>query len=585
MIPLSTSRVSTSRSPRSPWASLLGVLLLASLATPTLADDAAPAGRDFFERIEVHVLDLEVVVTDRDGGRVTGLRPEDFRVEIDGDPVPVDYFREVRDRRPVGGVTSGGEGSAGEPAAADDAAGQAAAPAVGAAEPVNFLVFVDKLTGFPPHQAQAMKVLEEQLDELRPEDRVTFVSFTGNKLERHGDWTSDRLELARQVAAVNARRAGGGIDRTQLAALDGVEDPFDHGDVSMLSRSEGSLEGEIVRISRRVSSVYQAAAATVAAYSGLPGRNVMILVSGLWPRDVDVYVAGSQVPLTVRAVAGDHDPEVALERLVAAANLAGFTLYPIDTGGKEPAYGNALERERVDWESIDGATQYFDKTYGRENETESSLLEIAAETGGKALMDQQRESAFSTIVADVASFYSLGVTLERVRDGEDHRVKVAVLRPGLEARSRRGFTDFARVEEVEMAVEGALLLGEPISRPLVVQVSQPELKRRRRIELPVRLTIPLDEVAMLPRGGRFEAHLELRVASLEPNGQRSDLETIPIQFGGEKRPEKGQVVYYDTTLQLRAIEQRLVLALHDTVGDSLSSTVFDLQPPPNDAGR
>ena len=48
-------------------------------------------------------MDVEVVVTDRDGARVRGLGPEDFALTVDGDAVPIEFFTEV-----VGGV--GGRG-------------------------------------------------------------------------------------------------------------------------------------------------------------------------------------------------------------------------------------------------------------------------------------------------------------------------------------------------------------------------------------------------------------------------------------------------------------------------------------------
>ena len=51
----------------------------------------------FGESIDVRVVNVEAVVTDRDGNRVTGLKPGDFRLRVDGKEVPVEYFSEVHD--------------------------------------------------------------------------------------------------------------------------------------------------------------------------------------------------------------------------------------------------------------------------------------------------------------------------------------------------------------------------------------------------------------------------------------------------------------------------------------------------------
>src|SRR5947199_10341816 len=58
------------------------------------ADDVPPS---FGESIDVRVVNVEAVVTDGQGNRVSGLKPEDFRLRVDGKEVPVEYFSEVKD--------------------------------------------------------------------------------------------------------------------------------------------------------------------------------------------------------------------------------------------------------------------------------------------------------------------------------------------------------------------------------------------------------------------------------------------------------------------------------------------------------
>ncbi|HEY4564566.1 MAG TPA: hypothetical protein VIJ36_16400, partial [Thermoanaerobaculia bacterium] len=75
-----------------PLALLLSALSLSSAARA--AEDVPPS---FGESIDVRVVNVEAVVTDRQGKRVNGLKPEDFRLRVDGKEVPVEYFSEVRD--------------------------------------------------------------------------------------------------------------------------------------------------------------------------------------------------------------------------------------------------------------------------------------------------------------------------------------------------------------------------------------------------------------------------------------------------------------------------------------------------------
>jgi hypothetical protein len=45
------------------------------------------------------MVNIEVVVTDRDEVRVTGLRPQDFLLLVDGLEVPIEDFTEVHELR------------------------------------------------------------------------------------------------------------------------------------------------------------------------------------------------------------------------------------------------------------------------------------------------------------------------------------------------------------------------------------------------------------------------------------------------------------------------------------------------------
>ena len=51
----------------------------------------------FHEEVEVRVMDLDVVVTDRAGRPVTDLKREDFTVKVGGKVVPIDYFAKVEE--------------------------------------------------------------------------------------------------------------------------------------------------------------------------------------------------------------------------------------------------------------------------------------------------------------------------------------------------------------------------------------------------------------------------------------------------------------------------------------------------------
>jgi len=95
----------------------LVVMILAALA-PAAGARAADEPPPFGESIDVRVVNVEAVVTDRAGNRVTGLKPGDFHLRVDGKEVPIEYFSEVQ----------GGQALAAAPAGAGKAEGEAAVP-------------------------------------------------------------------------------------------------------------------------------------------------------------------------------------------------------------------------------------------------------------------------------------------------------------------------------------------------------------------------------------------------------------------------------------------------------------------------
>src|SRR5258708_21743736 len=145
------------------------------------------SGSLFGETIEVRVVNVEAVVTDRQGNRVPDLKLEDFRLEVDGKPVKVDYFSEVRG----GQAIVRGPGAASVPGLSDLAPGSG----VG----TSYLVFVDDYFSVGPRRDEVLRSLRDNLARLGPEDRMALVAFDGRHLHLLSSWSSSRRELAAAI--------------------------------------------------------------------------------------------------------------------------------------------------------------------------------------------------------------------------------------------------------------------------------------------------------------------------------------------------------------------------------------------------
>ena len=211
-------------------------LLLAAL--PAAAQESTLPDL-FADVIDVRVVNVEVVVTDRKGNRIRGLEASDFELRVDGSPTPIEYFTEIDDGR----------------ARATHDASVGNVPSLTPDEPVgtNYLVFIDELSAIPRDRDRVLNGLEQDLALLNPGDRVAVVAFDGYNLARLTDWTNSRQEIEDALQQARARKGLGLMRMTGL--------------------------GDRTEQTRRA---VMAATATVRSFAGAPGRKAMLLLADGW---------------------------------------------------------------------------------------------------------------------------------------------------------------------------------------------------------------------------------------------------------------------------------------------------------------
>lgn len=78
--------------PRRRSGPVLTVLVVALVASVVLAQRPEEVPRAFTERVDVEIVNLDVVVTDQRGHPVGGLSRDDFELLVDGQPTPIANF-------------------------------------------------------------------------------------------------------------------------------------------------------------------------------------------------------------------------------------------------------------------------------------------------------------------------------------------------------------------------------------------------------------------------------------------------------------------------------------------------------------
>jgi VWFA-related protein len=523
---------------------------------------AAPEG--FGETVEVKVVNVEAVVTDRQGNRVPGLPAEDFKLTVDGREVPIQYFSEIRGGDAVAPASPGAE------------TGWLGVPGVVPGQPVgtSYLVFIDDYFSLRLDRDRALERLRSELPALGPEDRMAIVAYDGDRVEMLSSWSRSSRELDSVLQRASSRPADGfqrwaerrsyDLDRRLPGAFRFRRSTWD-------LTPEESFYARV--LADQVERVTMAAASTARGFAAPPGRKVMMLLSGGWPFDpVRFAIDNPRRPAIEPGIAAGAD---LYRPLTDTVNLLGYTLYTVDLAGNQATGFDGLLGRSDELQSVRSLS------YDREQELHASLEYLARETGGRALLNARGAEPFAATVADTRSYYWLGFVPDRQGDDRSHVIKVSVGEPGLEVRSRGDYFDYSPGRELSLAVESALLFGSPLGpQPLEVRVGAPEDRARGRMMLPLTLVVPVDAVAIHPEAGEYVARLELRVAAIDEHGDSSEVPVIPVTLKSSTAPAPGSTLTFTTELLMRRRAHEMVAVLYDPVSGALLSSALEVSPAP-----
>lgn len=529
-------------------------LLLLLLPLPLLAQNESAQGEPsvFGEIIDVRVVNLEVVVTEK-GERVTGLGPDDFLLTIDGREVPIEYFTEV-----LGGTAV-------HPA--EEARG-GTVPALAPGEDVgtSYLVFIDEFFALPRDRDRMIRGLIEQLPHLGLGDRMAVVAFNGKKVDMLSSW-SQSVEALTRVYEDAMERPSFGLQRLAEKRLFDSTSSFGAPDrgLSIGQRQQAS------QVARQTERVALAASSVLRSFANPPGRKVMLLLSGGWPLDTFRWVSSDPQGYLFDGQNRIHSHRFG--QLIETANLLSYTLYPVDVPGVTSVGIDASDA------TLAAANLRRTRDVDRENEEEATLLALARETGGRALLDGAYRNAFERVVADTRSYYWLGFTPTWQGDNQGHRVEVKPRRKGLKIRTRRSYSDLSRSTEVSMMVESNLLFDSlPSDGSLEVEVGRGKRTGFGKALVPVTIQIPMDQLTFLPQGDLWRADAELRLAVLDSGGYTSDIPVIPLGVSARSQPAPGDVSPYEAKLKMRRKKHELVVSIYDKPTGRIFSTKVPVDP-------
>jgi VWFA-related protein len=518
--------------------------------TALAAGGQRPPGEVKFE-VTSQLVIVNVGVRDRSGRPVENLKAGDFTVLEDDKPQKISVFEYQRlESEPIPPPVLA-------PARAAVPAEKTPAPvraAISTSAPGQIryrdrrliLLFFDFSSMAPAEQIRAQEAANKFLEQqMTPSDLVSIMAFS-NRLQVLQDFTSDRDQLAQIIRSFH-------IGEASELAVEGVTDTDEDATDTGAAFTADETEFNVFNTDRKLSALESAAK----MLASLPEKKALVYFSS------GVGKTGVENQSQLRAT-------------VNAAVRSNVSFYPIDARGlvaSAPA-GNASQASPRGSGMYSGSAQR--QRSARFNDQQETLYTLAADTGGKALLDNNDLSlGIQQAQQGVSSYYVLGYySTNPALDGRFRRVRVRLAsEPTAKLDYRSGyfaprqFRDFTSSDK-ERQLEEALLLGDPITDlTLALEVNYFRLGRDRYL-VPVAVKIPGSEVELARKGGNETTTLEFIGQVRDAKGRLAGAvrDNIEVRFKGENLGQLGRRnLQYDAGFTLTPGEYTLKFLCRENI--------------------
>lgn len=520
---------------------------LAFLAVTLFAQERQP-DPFFSETIEVRIINVDAIVTDRSGKPVRGLTKDDFEVFENGNRQEITNFAEL-----AGTASSVTTGTAGAAPRAEVAAPPMPQQDVRSRK---IIIFLDNasLRIFTRNKVfDSMKAFVRRT--VRPGDEVMIVAWNP-PLDIGVPFTGDVEAIIATIEAMKNERAGGNLymqDR-KMAERAISDMPTDYAMIGQVPPIELAVEQArlyAAKVMHEQRGKVAAMKSVMSSLRGVEGRKVFVVVTeSLSDRAAQpIFDFVDQVKERFMngvsynaAREGQQYAEPSLTNIMTdTANSTGVTFYPIDAAGLSGDM-EAMSAENLGTEANNPSRQIVHR-----DEHLQTLRTIAAQTGGAALTSSSNfQLAFDTIANDLSSYYSIGYRATGAKQDTIRSVQVRLKnRRGLQVRTRQAFVERSTSSEMKDAVSANLFY--PIARnDLNLRIragGASNIASEEHLVVPLEVRIPTSALTLLPDGGDLRGRFQSYTAFLRRDGAVSEVKTTvhELRFPAESLERRKEI--------------------------------------------
>jgi len=538
-------------------------------AVPLFAQQPQPQQSEIpklTETIDVRVINVDVVVTDKKGKPVPGLKAEDFELYENGVPKKISNFYEVEGNKALNVAIT----------PAPDAKPQAATMREDIPENMRrrIIFYIDNLSLAPFNRNRVFKEMKEfAKNVLRPGDEAMIATFNRSMKVRL-PFTRDNGAIQTTLDTI-AGESGMGISNRSEShdVMTRIQDDTNQDDAIAQARSYSESVNHDLRQS------VESLNALMSTLAGVEGKKILVLTTEgfqMQPGKEMFYLIdeigrekGWNGSTQLEGMQFDATNQI--QSIAKTANANGITLYTIHAGG----LGAANEGMMADQSK---ATPFIVSQTAISNSTDSLQL-MADMTGGLASINTNNfGQAFKNIQRDLESYYSLGYRAGTERVDRQRNLEVRVKNRNYIVRNRETFVEKSTFAEMNDRVIANLLYKVKANDLHILVKTGTPVSQDDLFRVPVEIQIPMESLTLLPQGEAYMGGFSVYCAVANKEGDMSDVSRQTHQIrvpNADYAKLKGKYYAYSLDLLMEPGPNKISIGVVDDVSNV---TGFDRVP-------
>jgi VWFA-related protein len=522
----------------------------------------------FSAAIDVPIVNIEVLASDRHGRPVTGLSAADFEVLDNGERVEITHFA---------APTEPGYATPLPPAdVVQEDPGQAPAK-----DPLTIILYYNSRTIDITMRRSILKQVRaflEGLETIRFNLRLLLISYD-NHLRVQVPFTED-VDLI--LAGFDV------VDRSASHSLMGDKMALQREIMNLQSpQAEMILQKTIASWSRIETIKLRAEIAAIErllrSLGGIEGHKAFLYLGGsipIYPGEdlFKLHARRFRSSFSIDNADQDNDLFSELESLVQVANSQRVSFFTLDTF--RHLAGQSIYHPSNPGISKRAAVMPTSSLTGAE-----APIYLAESTGGRTLWSLSRLAKhLDEVVSELRTSYSLAFTPPSFGEGLYHQIKVSTRIKGIKLRHRNGYLDRDDLTQIRNRTLAAAVHGIFEDR-LGIEVAEVrrEAQEKETFALSILVKVPLTGLTLISDQGRLAGRLSLFFAVSSTDGTKisevSQLE-IPISIEPEQSESNDAGFgFFPANILVRTGSQRLAIGLMDEISRIKATRVFALEMP------